>query len=94
MQWKHVTPIYKDENNKLLLAAKLLIYPGDKEEYYTFITAEAYYALKEWMEFRESHGEKIDGESYLMRDLWQIIDLPKRHGRSVGFARNPQKIIS
>ncbi|MDW0197325.1 MAG: hypothetical protein QOD16_01140, partial [Nitrososphaeraceae archaeon] len=31
---------------------------------------EAYWSLKEWMEFREKQGEKITKESYLMRDLW------------------------
>ncbi|MGD1837484.1 MAG: hypothetical protein ACPKPY_05440 [Nitrososphaeraceae archaeon] len=89
--WKHVTPIY-DDDHKIIVAAKLLIYPGDKEEYYTFITSEAYNALKDWINFRANHGEKINDESPLMRDLWQIIDLPKRHGRSVGFGRNPRKI--
>ena len=94
IQWKHITPIYKDKNNKILLAAKLLVYPGDKEEYYTFLTVEAYNALNEWMDFRKCHGEKITGDSPVMRDLWQIIDLPKRHGRSVGFACDPEKITS
>jgi hypothetical protein len=29
-----------------VVAAKLLIYPGDQEEYYTFITLEAYNELQ------------------------------------------------
>jgi hypothetical protein len=65
LQWKHVKPI-NDENNELV-AARLRIYAGDLEEYYTFITAEAYTALKEWIDFRASYGEKITGESYLAR---------------------------
>jgi hypothetical protein len=40
LKWKHVTPI-KDENDNII-AAKLLVYPGDEEEYYTYITSEAY----------------------------------------------------
>lgn len=38
-QWKHITPFRND--NGELIAAKLLVYPGDQEEYYSFITPEA-----------------------------------------------------
>ena len=41
LQWKHVTPITNSVGEEII-AAKLLIYPGDHEEYYTFITPEAY----------------------------------------------------
>ncbi|HJS63544.1 MAG TPA: hypothetical protein VJ767_01650, partial [Nitrososphaeraceae archaeon] len=40
LKWKYVTPL-KDEKDDII-AAKLTIYPGDKEEYFTFITPEAY----------------------------------------------------
>ena len=50
LRWKHVIPL-KDKNGNLI-AAKLLVYPGDEEEYYTFINPEAYHSLKEWMDFR------------------------------------------
>ena len=39
----------------------MIVYPGDGEEYFTFITAGAYDALKEWMGFRRSFGEQISG---------------------------------
>jgi hypothetical protein len=56
--WKHVTPI-TDEKTGEVIAAKLIIYPGEPEQYYTFITPEAYNAFKTWMDFRASYGEKI-----------------------------------
>jgi hypothetical protein len=47
LRWKHVIPL-QDEKGKIV-AAKLRIYPGDKEEYFTFITVETYDAIKDWM---------------------------------------------
>jgi hypothetical protein len=38
----------------------MTVYLGDKEEYFTFITLEAYTAVKEWIDFRESFGEIIN----------------------------------
>jgi hypothetical protein len=46
LQWKHVTPL--TNQNGEVIAAKLLVYPGDHEQYYSFITPEAYTSLKEW----------------------------------------------
>lgn len=69
LQWKHVIPI---KRNGEIVAAKLIVKNTKVENrtYFTFITPEAYFALKEWMEFRSSQGEKISPESWLMRDLW------------------------
>ena len=94
LQWKHVTPIYN--NKKLLVAAKLVIYPGDKEEYYTFCTPEAYNSLKEWMEFREKSGEKITKDSWVMRDLWQLSNTKKKINKNIILEkiRNPVKLKS
>jgi hypothetical protein len=50
LRWKDVVPI-EDKDGKVL-AAKLIVYAGDPEEYYSFLTPEAYYALKDWMDFR------------------------------------------
>jgi integrase len=68
LKWKHVIPIKNKDN--LVAAAKLIVYEGEPEQYFSFITPEAYYSLKEWMEFREKQGEPITGNSYLMRDIW------------------------
>jgi integrase len=39
LKWHHVKPL--EDNNRNIIAAKLLVYAGDREEYYTFITLEA-----------------------------------------------------
>jgi integrase len=54
LQWKHVMPFVDTDGH--VTAARLSVYTGDTEEYYTFITPEAYNALKEWMDFRTSYG--------------------------------------
>ena len=43
------------------------------------------------MDFRSSHGENISGESWLMRDIWQITELPI-HGGQIRLASHPQKL--
>jgi integrase len=59
LRWKHVTPIKRNEKT---VAAKLTVYPGDPEEYFTFITPEAYFELEKWMNYRMDYGEEITGE--------------------------------
>jgi hypothetical protein len=44
------------------------------------------------MDFRASYGEKIDGESWLMRDLWQTTNM--NYGAKSGLATNPKKLQS
>jgi hypothetical protein len=90
IQWKHIEPITKE--NTEIIAAKLCVYAGDIEEYYTFITAEAYNSLKEWMDFRASYGEKITGSSWIMRDLWQTTNM--NYGARWGLATSPKKLKS
>lgn len=89
-QWKHVKPISNGKGE--IIAAKLVVYSGDREEYYCFITPEAYTSLKEWMDFRASYGEKITGESWVMRDLWQTTNM--NYGSKLGLATCPKKLKS
>lgn len=90
LKWKHVTPFYDINDN--LLAAKLQVYVLENDEYFTFMTPEAYNTLKDYIDFRQLHGEKITGESWLIRDTWQKID--KQHGHRIGLAKLPKKMDS
>ncbi|MGA7368291.1 MAG: hypothetical protein WBX01_04125 [Nitrososphaeraceae archaeon] len=73
IKWKHVKPFFDEQGE--VAAARLIVYAGDREEYYTFVTPEAYHALKDWMDFRASYGEVITDESWVMRDIWQTTNV-------------------
>jgi len=63
-------PIIDKQDGEVVMAVKLIVYAGEDEEYFTFISKEAYDDLKDWMKYREESGELIDENSWLMRDLW------------------------
>ena len=60
LKWKHVIAIKRNEDDKKVIAAKLIITNTkvNNKIYYSFITPEAYNALNDWMEFRKLHGEE------------------------------------
>jgi hypothetical protein len=66
-KWKQVIPI---EKNGIVVAAKLIVYPGTDEEYFTFISISAYKELMKWKTYREQSGEVVTPESYIMRHIW------------------------
>jgi hypothetical protein len=41
--WEHITPIYKDGK---FIAAKIIVYAGDQEQYFSFVTPEAFSELQ------------------------------------------------
>ena len=88
LRWKHVIPTGD--------AARMVVYPGQnqgkRKEYYTFITPEAFQALKDWMDFRAANGEKITGESWVMRDVWQTTNV--KRGANCALATNPIQLKS
>jgi hypothetical protein len=67
LKWKHIEPIRRDDK---IVAAKIIVYAGENEQYFSFMTPEAFEALQEWMNYRRKSGEDINGESWLMRTLW------------------------
>ena len=91
LKWKHIIPIERDDE---IIAAKIIVYSGEPDEYYSFVTPEAYFALNDWMTFRESYGETISAESPLMRDMWQTTvktdDRSKYHPGIVGIVTHPK----
>jgi integrase len=86
LQWGHIRPL---EGDGEVIAAKIIVYAGEDDEYFTFISHEALRALQEWMGYRQSSGEPISENSWVMRDLW---DTRVAHGR--GLARLPKKLSS
>jgi hypothetical protein len=89
LKWKHIIPIEKEGK---IVAAKIIVYAGEPEQYFSFITSEAYNSLKEWMDYRASYGEGINGNSWLMRDIWQKTH--HRYSHRIGLASEPEQLKS
>jgi len=90
LRWGNIVPINKNGN---LVAAKMIVYAGEPDEYFTFMTPEAYFALESWMEFRKKSGESINSESWLMRNLWNSLR-PEENSISRKSANTPEKLNS
>jgi integrase len=58
LKWGHMKPIYE---NGEVTAAKMRVYADEDEEYFTFISTEAYSSLLDWMNFRKE-SEPINDE--------------------------------
>ena len=69
LRWSHIQPIQRDGK---IVAARITIYGGEEESYFSFLTSEAYYELASWMRYREDSGEAITGGSWVMRNLWDV----------------------
>ena len=90
LKWEHIVPINK---NSCLVAAKVIVYAGEPDEYFTFITPEAYFALESWMKFRTLSGERINAESWIMRNLWNSLR-PTENSISKKTVSRPEKLNS
>ena len=83
LKWKHVIPMSR---NGRVVAAKILVYAEDDDQYFSFISQEAFLALDEWMSYRKESGEEVNRESWVMRNLWDVttpkgkgvVTIPKR----------------
>jgi len=71
------------------VAARITVYAGENEQYYSYITPEALRTMQEWMEYRRQAGEQITPDSWVMRDLWDT-GFPS----GGGFATVPKKLKS
>lgn len=66
LNWGDVSPIEKDGT---VIAAKIVIYRGEPEQYETFVSGEAYQEILRYMEYRKNQGERINAKSPVLRDL-------------------------
>jgi len=88
LRWGNIKPIEKGDSG--VLAAKMIVYAGEDEEYFTFISGEAYLELQKWIKYREDCGEIINENSWIMRDLWDSGSL--KDGK--GLVTKPKKLAS
>lgn len=88
LRWGNIKPIEKEGIG--VVAAKMIVYEREDEEYITFISKEAFLELKEWMQYRQKSGEIIDENSWLMRDLWDTGALKD----AKGLITKPKKLAS
>ena len=86
LKWGHITPI---ERNGNVVGAKIIVYAEEDEQYFSFISSEAWHAVKGWMEYREESGEHVSEDSWVIRDLW---DARQAQGR--GLITKPERLSS
>jgi integrase len=72
---------------------KLTVYEGSKESYFTFTTPECTSIIDSYLEFRESNGEKLNKDSYLIRDQFDITDIEQIRNKSKGIKLNTLRQI-
>ena len=96
LKWKDIEP-YTDENGKVL-CAKITLYNVKRKKvnkndkfYFSFISPEAYNELNSWMEYRKLHGEVINKNSWVMRNLFETT---KKNGNNLGEITNPLQLKS
>jgi integrase len=86
LRWGDIRPIEIDGK---IVAAKIIVYAGEDDEYFSYISAETWNELANWMNYRKNSGEIINEDSWLMRDLW---DTRVAQGR--GLVTRPKKLAS
>ena len=69
--------------------SKISVYAGSEEEYFSFVTPEAYHELNKWMIYRKESGETIDSQSWVMRNIWDT-----KRGYMKGLVTAPKKLKS
>jgi integrase len=95
LRWEHIQPIGRKVNDNVnngrdVIAAKIVVYSGEEgDEYFSFITPEAFYELEKWMDYRKSSGENISGKSWVLRNVWNT-----KIGFKRGLVTEPEKLKS
>lgn len=63
---------------------KITVYEGSSEEYITFCTPECRTFIDSYLEYRKQNGEKLNKDSFLIRDQFDITDLEQIRNKSKG----------
>ncbi len=74
IEWLQVGHLKAIKTSDGRVIGKLSVYAGDQDQYITFISQEAYYAVQDYLAWREEHGEKITAHSPLFRDKFDPIE--------------------
>ena len=78
----------KKNLEKINSVYKITVYEGTNQQYYTFCTPECTSYIDAYFEFRERNGEKIDNDSYLIRNQFDITDLEQIRNKNKGVKIN------
>ena len=97
LRWGDIRPI---EHDGKVVAAQIIVYAGESEQYFSYISREAWIELIKWIQYRQDSGEKVTEGSWLMRDLWDtrvaqgrgLVSLPNRLA-SLGIKRLMERAI-
>lgn len=73
--------LQKVENESLY---KITIYEGSNEQYFTYCTPECASFIDAYLHYRESNGEKLGPDSFLIRDQFDINDIEQIRNKSRG----------
>jgi hypothetical protein len=88
MTIRDIEPIQRGES---LIAGKVTVYRGEPEQYFCFITPEAYRLFSEYMEYRKVHGEKLSLEAPAIRDEFAVSQ--GRRGTAENVKRFPSSFV-
>jgi integrase len=86
LKFKQIVPLERDGQ---IVAGKLIVYAGEDDEYFTFISSEAYFELEKWKQYRIQSGEPVTSESWVMRNIWNT-----KKGYTRGLVSAPVKLQS
>jgi site-specific recombinase XerC len=50
LKWNHIVPVSRENQ---IVAAQIVVYGDDDDEYFSFISREAFEALEKWMAYRK-----------------------------------------
>ena len=86
LKWGHISPLKRERWNRA--STKIIVYAGEDEQYFSYISSEAWQAVTSWIAYRQQSGESISDDGWVMRDMW---DARQAQGR--GLVTRPKKLF-